>query len=177
MISRVLLVIIATTVAGCSAAPAATPIIIYVTPAPSIAPVASTPAVIASTPEPTAEPTATPTPGPHWILGHVTLYVHQPTWKVADESCSGSGAYADIRAGLQMTLRDQDNRILGVSPLGEGWVMTPLEACRFLFGYDPAPYAEFYQVESNGRQGLTYSYADMVDNYWTVALELPATHE
>jgi hypothetical protein len=103
----------------------------------------------------------------HDVSGTFTLYDSTSTYS----SCLGQGGYADIGPGTDVSIRDQNNDLIGKSSLGAG---APSEgACEYSFTVAAVPAnMKFYSIEVSHRGALTYSLADMKSMDWTVDMTL-----
>lgn len=84
--------------------------------------------------------------------------------------CLGKGGFDDIYAGAQVRVTDEAGALLGVGELEDG---PDEESCDFTFSVD-VPRAGFYMVAAGhaGREGPSFSFADMEANDWQVALQM-----
>jgi hypothetical protein len=88
----------------------------------------------------------------------------------APASCEGSGGYADIRLGTNVTLRDGDGKLLGTTSLGTGTGSGT--TCSFTFNFRSIGEVPFYTVEVGRRGALSYSLADMQSFGWKLGMTL-----
>jgi len=125
----------------------------------------------------TVAPTATDS---HTLSGTFTLTdgagSYRAGWTEGDP-CSGSGGYADIRAGTQVVVTDGTGNVLAKSELGsgsglKGEIQDMVLSCKFNFDVSSVPKSDFYKVSVGHRGELTYSYAEMQQNAWTVGFTL-----
>jgi hypothetical protein len=87
---------------------------------------------------------------------------------------SGSGAYGDIRAGTQVTVRDGSGQVIGTGALlAPGHFSEPLSGCgglsrslTFLFVVKkvPSPSPEIYNVAVGHHPGISVSAQDVARN-------------
>jgi hypothetical protein len=168
---------------GCASAPAATPIVIYVTPPPStVAPPASlSPSAIpAIAPTTAPSPTSTPTAATHTVTVQITL--NDPLGggtilSQGDNGCSGWHADSDIGPGLQATIRDDKNDVLGIANFtGYGKSLahngTWTTICQFRASAEGIADAAFYSIDVGSRQPVQFSRDELAANSWNVALSL-----
>jgi hypothetical protein len=73
---------------------------------------------------------------------------------------------------MQVEVRDQDNRLLGLGRTSPGRITYLFAACRFTFTVDDLPEARFYQLELGRRGAPTYTLTDMEQMDWCVELDL-----
>ena len=86
-----------------------------------------------------------------------------------EDLCSGTGGFDDITAGMQIVVEDTSGRILGSATLDYGHVEDG--DCVFDFSIQ-VPRSEFYTLTSGRRGSLTYSFEDLENSNWGVALTL-----
>ena len=79
-----------------------------------------------------------------------------------EQECIAIGELADVEFQTAMTLRDADDRILGVSNLGMGFAQRTAD-CRFGWAFTNVPDSSFYTLEigSSGRK-VPFSRAQLV---------------
>ena len=116
-----------------------------------------------------AGPTPTPEPAGHDITGTFALHAQKGNFA---PKCAGGGGYDDITAGMGLTLRDGEGKILGTARLGSGHASEDRKLCLFDFEFSDVPEVDFYSVESGRRGEQTYSLADMEASDWTLGLEI-----
>lgn len=91
-------------------------------------------------------------------------------------SCEGRDGYDDIRAGAQVTVKDENGTVIATGRLEGGQqVEVPsatLYICEFGFQVDVPADKSFYAIEVSHRGEITYSRAEMEESAWTVDLEL-----
>lgn len=108
------------------------------------------------------------------ITGSITLFDDEE-WRGQSlrTRCSGSGGYSDMRAGAPVTVRDENDVLIGSSSLTEGILETP-GSCMFSFTIDGVRTAKFYAVTLvSGRRGTqTYSHDDLASMDWRLELTL-----
>ncbi|MDA0718395.1 MAG: PASTA domain-containing protein [Cyanobacteria bacterium] len=86
------------------------------------------------------------------------------------EGCSGRGGYYDIKASLQVVVKDEKGAIIGVGELeednytgkGRGVI------CEFPFSIKNIPKAAFYEIEVGRRGSLKYSLDELNKANWKV---------
>ena len=93
-----------------------------------------------------------------------------PSITTSGSGCQGTGGYADISPGAQVTLKDGDGKILGTTQLSTGSGTTT--ACLFTFAIPNVPEVAFYSVEISHRGQVTNSLADLKSSGWTFSLTL-----
>lgn len=104
-------------------------------------------------------------------------------------NCWGAGGYDDFAAGMNVTIRDQDGKIVGTGDaralgprdldndarelqLAAEWAEAhAYDACVLAFEL-PVKSADFYAVEVGRRGELTYSHDELESVGWFVTLEL-----
>ena len=104
----------------------------------------------------------------HAVEGTMTLI--DDGFSDAGIGCSGSGGYDDIDLGTDVMVRDETGKILANGELGIGHERNG--TCVFDFTVEDVPKADFYEVEISHRGGLTYSYKEMDERDWTMAVSL-----
>jgi len=117
-------------------------------------------------------PAATPAAETFTIRGEFLLRGGSDAYYLSSRSgaCSGRGGFDDILAGAQVRVRDQSGTLLGIGELVEG----PHEKrCDFTFTVE-VPRSDFYMIAAGhaGREGPSFSFADMESNDWQVALSM-----
>lgn len=94
-----------------------------------------------------------------------------------DESngnCSGVRGFSDIQSGMQVTVMDEESRILATGALGPGKRLGNYH-CKFEFEITDIPVSSFYSIKlgSSGRRGaLNYSFDEMQKNNWGVSFSI-----
>ena len=91
----------------------------------------------------------------HAIEGTLTLYsanFARPT----GTGCAGTGGYADIRVGTQVTVMDAEGRLIGVGTLGDGRDSSASGGCECALAVRDVPEVNFYRVEGSRRGMLAY---------------------
>jgi hypothetical protein len=154
-------------VAGCSAAAAPTPQIIYVTPPPSSPAPVPTPIVIYVTPAPTASAVA------HVLDGTVALSDPNGWTYVTSGNqslCQVQDGFSDLAVGAPITVKDQAGTIIGTGSFAMGTYANG--ACAVPFHVDGLPDAPFYSLEIGRRPALAYSRADLESHGWKLDLTL-----
>jgi hypothetical protein len=109
----------------------------------------------------------------HTITGTFELLATDQTFPsitVAGSTCRGTGGYADIDTGAQVTLKDGDGKILGTTQLSDG--TGSVTSCTFMFSIADVPEVSFYSIEISRRGAVTNSLAQMQANAWTFGLTL-----
>lgn len=167
-------VLAALVLAGCQAAAAPTPQIIYVTPAPTVT------ASPTASPQPTLTPIpiyTSPSPPPvgsvHTIAGGLTILGTgntSVTYRASPghNECHGQGGFSDVKTGMPVIVRNQDGTILGTGAMEAD--ATGL--CLWTFAIATVPEATFYSIEAGHRGAVTYSRADLAAAGWFVTLTL-----
>lgn len=108
------------------------------------------------------------------IIGHLELFGvnGEQFMSLGGIGCFGQRGYDDIAVGMQLTIKDETGKIIGVSELKPDTTLgTGSDRCKFIFIVD-VPESEFYTIESGRRGGLTYSHADLEERDWVVELSL-----
>lgn len=108
----------------------------------------------------------------HTISGSLSLSISNTDGEATGSGpCTGTGGYDDIQVGRQVIVEDESGKTLATDDLSLG--RTEGFLCVFTFLFDDVPKAEFYRVHQSGNRGtLQWSYQDMVDSNWSVALTL-----
>jgi hypothetical protein len=114
-----------------------------------------------------APPSAAPTP--RVLHGTFTL---TGTVEKRVSTCQGVGGYADIKEGLQVTIKDAAGTIVGTSALVFDKTPSPPQTCAYTFEVSGLPDATFYNVEAGRRGAVTFSRADLDARGWRVELTL-----
>jgi hypothetical protein len=88
------------------------------------------------------------------------------------DPCYTATGYNDVSAGVQVTVKDGANAILGTGELSSG--KDNVLGCKFSFNIDKLPKTDWYQVTiGSGRRGeQRYSFDEMVKMNWAVDLTL-----
>lgn len=115
-----------------------------------------------------------PATGLQTVGGRIILFapdLEAPS--AAGEACTGGGAFSDISAGMEVSVRDTSDAELALAQLAEG---QPLEndACAFAFTIHELPHTSIYIFElgSAGRRGgPAFSFQEMIDMNWQVEIE------
>ncbi|CAN5832734.1 hypothetical protein BH23ACT4_BH23ACT4_14920 [soil metagenome] len=83
-------------------------------------------------------------------------------------TCWGRGGYSDISRGAQVSIYDEDGRVIGNSSLGDSTyrAITPIEhvgtgECEFTFESEVPGDRAFYSIEVSHRGHVTYSIGDL----------------
>lgn len=119
---------------------------------------------------------AEPTSSTYTITGTLTLIDFDEHWR-KDRDCYGSGGYRDISGGADVTVRNGDDDIVGVSRLDDGEpsfnddIHTTTSFCDFAFAVDVTA-ERFYSIEIGSRGDLSYSFDDLENSGWTIALSI-----
>jgi hypothetical protein len=106
----------------------------------------------------------------HDVAGTFELYDDRFLYQADGSSCSGSGGYGDIRAGIPVTVRDASGTLLASSSLRGGEVEGL--RCVFTFELTDVDRSDFYTFEVGRRGELTYSNSELAANGWHVDLYL-----
>jgi hypothetical protein len=127
---------------------------------------------------------ASPQAAVHSISGTFTLTDDQ-AWPVPTISpnlvypsetpvpaCEGKGGYADVRAGAQILVRNQDSTLVGTGLLSIGEVLDTGSTCRLEFTVDAVPDSTFYSFELGRRGEVVYSSEELQDRGYHVDLTL-----
>jgi hypothetical protein len=92
--------------------------------------------------------------------------------------CAGTGGYADIRFGADVTVTDASGRVIGTGTLVQGIRVKRGSAttdCLFRFGIRDLPTTDFYGIEVSDRGIVTYSLDELNDANWDVDLTIGNT--
>jgi hypothetical protein len=115
-----------------------------------------------------------PKPEVYAIKGKMTLV--DSDLDGSDENCYGTGGYSDIKAGMPVTIKDGSGAIIATGDTGSGSKPTGSEhssvQCTFSFSVGNIPKADFYQVQVGRRGGLNFSFAEIQEKNWEIALSL-----
>lgn len=115
-----------------------------------------------------------PKPEAYAIKGKMTLV--DSDLGGSDENCYGTGGYSDIQSGMPVTIKDGSGAIIATGDVGIG--SKPAESqyssvqCMFSFSVGNIPKADFYQVQVGRRGVLNYSFAEIQQKNWEIALSL-----
>jgi hypothetical protein len=126
-----------------------------------------------SAPTATMKPTPSPTPLTHAVTGTLVLTdtsIYSSGITAGGGACEGSGGYSDLSAGVSVILKDENDKTIAATSLGEGVGATSL-ICTFYFTLSDVPdTATFYNIQISHRGTVSFSHADMVKNDWTIEL-------
>jgi hypothetical protein len=107
------------------------------------------------------------------LTGEITLYGRDHSRYVTAPACVGVGGYDDLRPGTGVTVRNQDGTIIATGALAGGVAPpTARSHCTFSFTVSDVPYSPFYSVEVSHRGELAYSFEELEEMGWHVALAL-----
>jgi len=88
--------------------------------------------------------------------------------------CSGTGGYSDVKAGMQVVVKNEKSDIVALGELGGddysgeyGQV-----ACKFPISIKDIPKASFYEIEVGKRGSLKYSFEELRNANWSVKFSL-----
>jgi hypothetical protein len=86
------------------------------------------------------------------------------------QPCSGTGGYADIVAGANVTARNGDGKIIATEPLGPGRAQPGQTGsdCLFEVTLKNLPETDFYSFEVSRRGQLNYSLDQLQAQGWAV---------
>jgi hypothetical protein len=94
----------------------------------------------------------------------------------SDENCYGTGGYSDIQSGMSVTIKDGSGAIIATGDTGSGSKPKDSEysevQCVFSFSVENVPKADFYQIQVGRRGGLNFSFAEIQQQNWEIALSL-----
>jgi hypothetical protein len=86
-------------------------------------------------------------------------------------TCEGSGGYSDLSAGVSVILKDENDKTISATSLGEGTGNSTV--CTFKFTLADVPdNATFYNIQISHRGTVSFSHADMVKSGWTIGLSI-----
>lgn len=88
----------------------------------------------------------------------------------AGVTCVGAGGYDDIEPGLEVTVRDEGDAVIGDGQLTGGFVVS--QGCVFDFKVPNLPRSNFYKVKVGNRGEQNYSYDEMKAAGWSLNLSL-----
>lgn len=115
-----------------------------------------------------------PKPEVYAIKGKMTLV--DSDLGGSDENCYGTGGYGDIQSGMPVTIKDGSGAIIATGDVGIGSKPTGSKyssvQCMFSFSVGNIPKADFYQVQVGRRGVLNYSFAEIQQKNWEIALSL-----
>lgn len=120
-----------------------------------------------------ATPSASPEPteDTHIVSGSIVLTGSGAS--SYSDSCSGKGGYDDIEEGASVTAFDGEGRIVGTTRLKAGKVLGEGLFPDCIFGFRiEVKTADFYTFQISHRDGPAFSYAELVEEDWTVQLTL-----
>ena len=109
----------------------------------------------------------------HTVAGTLQLTLTDfgsPSFRQSGGSCEGAGGYADISAGVGVSLKDGEGNLLAASTLSPG--KSSSLRCTFAFTLGNVPEVPFYSIEVGRRGELSYSLADLRAMGWTLQLSL-----
>jgi hypothetical protein len=118
---------------------------------------------------------STPTPSPpstapaYTMIGTFTLGPSS-SFIGGTDFCRGTGAYDDIKAGAEVTVKDESGKIIGTSQLTDQPIRVPEDKCVLDFKVTSLPVADSYSIAVGRRGAITYSHADMQKAKWVVDL-------
>lgn len=105
----------------------------------------------------------------HTVTGSMSLTTASDLTTGA--SCQGSGGYSDVTSGTQVIIEDDSGKTLATSEYGPG--VFDGTSCVFEFTFNDVAKSAFYRVHSRTSRGVVqFSYKEMVDNNWSVNLNL-----
>jgi hypothetical protein len=162
-------VVTASPVVAATPVPAVTPVVLS-SPVADASPVAATPAAAlvvpvgdVASPEPTAVRMVA-------LAGQVILPGSEnQAFVISDEGCVGLGANADMQAGRQLVVRNENGTIIGVTTL------TPAEAaegCAWDFALE-VPESQFYSVAIPMKTEMIFTHDEIEQSGSEVAIPLP----
>ncbi|MBA2489231.1 MAG: hypothetical protein H0V36_07945 [Chloroflexi bacterium] len=88
---------------------------------------------------------------------------------VLGTTCWGTGGYSDIRAGMNVTVKDENGKLLGASSLGPG-KPSGSSRCTFEFSVPDVAEANIYSIESGRRGALSYPRVELEAMGWSLGL-------
>jgi hypothetical protein len=92
----------------------------------------------------------------------------EPIGDPESQYCQGKDAYADISQGTPVVARDGSGNIIGTWPLGFG--LQASSDCLFAFAFNNVPRSDAYTVGVEQRGSVQYSFAQMEEKDWKIAL-------
>jgi len=101
----------------------------------------------------------------HRLLGAFIL--NDTAVDYSESSCSGTGAYADIKVGLGVIARDEAGKTIGSTELVDD-SHSSASQCVYTWEMTVGD-AESYSIEVGQRGAGTYSAEDLNRRYWQVA--------
>lgn len=118
-------------------------------------------------------------PQPATFTIHGTFRLRDDTYILPGLPCVGTGGFRDIRGGTQVTVKDENGTLLGVSELSEGEYdalkansTVVAKGCLFTFDVGSLPRRSFYKVEVSHRGEQVYSFDDLMAQGGEISLTL-----
>jgi hypothetical protein len=96
------------------------------------------------------------------------VILNDPGAERSETDCTGSGQYADIAGGLEVTISDESGEAIGSTGLAFDPRGTA-DQCLFIWEVMIGD-ASTYAIKVGERDAGTYSRADMDSRYWQVAV-------
>lgn len=158
---------------GCSSSPAATPIIIYVTPPPTPAPTLAPTAAVTPSPSPSPSPTSTT----HTLQVQVALLAGSDMhYTGTGDGCVSAGPYSDVAPGMQATIKDANGNILGIAEFETPGTSPSLGECDFTATATNIPEVPFYAVDLGRRGSVQFSLSELEQHGWVAGLSIGNTN-
>jgi hypothetical protein len=85
-------------------------------------------------------------------------------------SCYTSGGYSDVNSGTNVTVKNGDGKLLGVTDLSSG-VTVGSYMCKFSFELEVSK-SDFYSFDIGNRDEVSYSKEELEDKGWNLELTL-----
>jgi len=85
-------------------------------------------------------------------------------------SCYTSGGYSDVNSGTNVTVKNGDGKLLGVTDLSSG-VTVGSYMCKFSFELEVSK-SDFYSFDIGNRDEVSYAKEELEDKGWNLELTL-----
>jgi hypothetical protein len=123
--------------------------------------------LVACGPTPTPRPIS---PAPAYTMTGTFTLGPSSSFIGGTDFCRGTGAYDDIKAGAEVTVKNESGKIIGTSRLTDQPIRVPEDKCVLEFEVTSLPAADSYSIAVGRRGAITYSHADMQKAKWVVDL-------
>jgi hypothetical protein len=118
---------------------------------------------------------------PARAIGGVLILDQRDPIERGGGDCRGTGGYADLRSGVEVTVSDAGGRVLGRDPLLARPAPTDAAGnvpeaerrrCVWEFGFRDLPDQPSYRIAIGGRGAVEYSREELEAEGWTVQVSL-----